>query len=170
MEIVNWWAVLVAAFVNFIVGFLWYNPKTFGNVWMKEAGVTEESIKGANMAVIFGVSLLFAFMLASTVNSLVIHQMHLFSICMNQLQGTDEAAKTLATADIADFMAKYGNEFRTFKHGAFHGLMYALFFVLPVIGTNGLFERKGWKYIFINVGYWTVSLMLMGGIICAWQK
>lgn len=86
MEIVNWWAVLVAAFVNFIVGFLWYNPKTFGNVWMKEAGVTEESIKGANMAVIFGVSLLFAFMLASTVNSLVIHQMHLFSICMNQLQ------------------------------------------------------------------------------------
>ena len=52
MEIVNWWAVLVAAFVNFIVGFLWYNPKTFGNVWMKEAGVTEESIKGANMAVI----------------------------------------------------------------------------------------------------------------------
>jgi hypothetical protein len=89
---------------------------------------------------------------------------------MNQLQGTDEAAKTLATADIADFMAKYGNEFRTFKHGAFHGLMYGLFFVLPVIGTNGLFERKSWKYIFINVGYWTVSLMLMGGIICAWQK
>jgi Protein of unknown function (DUF1761) len=170
MEIINWTAVVVAAFVNFIVGFLWYNPKTFGKAWMKEAGITEESMKGTSMVVLFGVSLLFAFMLASTVNSLVIHQMHLFSICMHQLQGTDEAAKAMANADIAGFMGKYGNEFRTFKHGVFHGLLYGIFMVLPIIGTNGLFERKSWKYIFINVGYWTVSLMLMGGIICVWQK
>jgi hypothetical protein len=127
---------LFAAFVNFIVGFAWYNPKSFGKVWMKEAVVIEESIKGAYMALIFRFSLLFGFMLASNIISLVIHQMHFFSICMHQLQGTDEAAKAMANADIANFMAKYGTEFRTFKHGVFHRLMYGLFFVLPGIGTN----------------------------------
>ena len=170
MEIINIKAILVAAIVNFVVGFLWYNPKTFGNPWMKEAGLTEESLKSANMAMIFGFSLLFALMLSFAMSPLVIHQMHLYSICNHQLMGTDAAAKSLAESDIAGFMTKYGTEFRTFKHGAFHGFLYSLFVVLPVIGTNALFERKSWKYIFINVGYWALSFMLMGGIISAWQK
>jgi Protein of unknown function (DUF1761) len=170
MDILNWKAILAAAFVNFIVGFLWYNPKTFGNVWMKECGLTEESIKGANMMKVFGFSFLFAIMLSIALNPMVIHQMHLYSICMNQIEGTDQTAKALAEADINSFMGKYGQEFRTFKHGAFHGLIFGVFLVLPLIGTNALFERKSWKYIFINAGYWTVSLMLMGGIISAWQN
>jgi hypothetical protein len=31
-----------------------------------------------------------------------------------------------------------------------------------------LFERRSWKYIFINAGYWILTLTLMGGIICAY--
>ncbi len=73
-------ALFVAALVNFIVGFLWYNPKTFGNVWMKEAGITQESMKGANMMKIFGFASIFSIMLSSSVFPLVIHQMHLGSI------------------------------------------------------------------------------------------
>ena len=67
-----------------------------------------------------------------------------------------------------DFMSKYGSEFRTFKHGAFHGLLCGIFLFLPVLGTNALFERRSWKYILLNVGYWTISAMIMGGIISAW--
>jgi len=40
---------------------------------------------------------------------------------------------------------------------------------LPIIGTNALFERKSAKYIFINAGYWIVTLGVMGAIICGWQ-
>jgi hypothetical protein len=29
-----------------------------------------------------------------------------------------------------------------------------------------LFERRSWKYIFMNAGYWIVSMMLMGAVIC----
>jgi hypothetical protein len=65
-----------------------------------------------------------------------------------------------------DFMAKYGNNFRTFKHGVFHGILSSLFIVLPILATNAMFERKGFKYIAINVGYWTISMALMGGVIC----
>lgn len=66
------------------------------------------------------------------------------------------------------FMNDYGTAFRTFKHGVLHGVLAGIFIVLPVLGTNALFERKSAKYIFINSGYWIVTLGLMGGIICAW--
>ena len=66
------------------------------------------------------------------------------------------------------FMADYGTAFRTFKHGALHGTIAGLFIALPIIGTNALFERKSAKYIFINSGYWIVTLAIMGGIVCGW--
>jgi hypothetical protein len=47
--------------------------------------------------------------------------------------------------------------------------MTGLLLVLPVMGTNALFEGKGFKYIAINCGYWTITLALMGGIICAFS-
>ena len=36
--------VLLAAVVSFLAGWLWYSPKLFGNVWMKELGYTKESM------------------------------------------------------------------------------------------------------------------------------
>lgn len=64
-------------------------------------------------------------------------------------------------------MDKYGNNFRTFKHGAFHGTIGGFFFATPVLCINALFERKSFIYIAINAGYWIITLALMGGVICA---
>lgn len=95
----------------------------------------------------------------------MIHQMGAYSTLANL--GVDTAGSE-TNLYFADFMAKYGNEFRTFKHGALHGAMAGIFLFLPVLGTNALFERKSWKYIFINAGYWLVSATLVGGVISAW--
>ncbi|MFN8337892.1 MAG: DUF1761 family protein [Saprospiraceae bacterium] len=38
-----------------------------------------------------------------------------------------------------------------------------------MMAVNALFERKSWKYIFLNVGYWGICAMLMGGVISAWD-
>lgn len=145
-----------------ITGFIWYNPKVFGTAWMKVAAMTEEKMKGGNMPVIFIVSYILSVMLASAVMTAVIHQFGVSSL----VGGNPEL---LTTGVGGDFMAEYGNNFRTFGHGAFHGTILGIFFVLPVLGTNALFERKGGKYIFINVGYWTLTLALMGGVICQWM-
>ena len=67
-----------------------------------------------------------------------------------------------------DFMSKYGDRHRSFGHGAIHGTFAGLFGALPILGTNALFERKGFKYIAVNVGYWIITLALMGGLMCAW--
>ena len=50
---INWIAVLVAAVSAFVVGGIWYGP-LFGKKWMALVGVTEESMKEANMAQIYG--------------------------------------------------------------------------------------------------------------------
>ncbi len=162
---INFVVLLLAALIPMIVGFIWYNPKTLGTAWMKAADVSEDKMKGANMAVIFGLSFLFAIMLAMAEQFIVIHQYHVYSIFQGDPTMQDPNSAT--SLMLADFMAKYGSNFRTFKHGAFHGVIAGLFIALPIIGTNALFERKGGKYIFINAGYWTITLALMGGVICA---
>lgn len=37
---INYLAVILATLSSMVVGTLWYHPKTFGTLWMREAGVT----------------------------------------------------------------------------------------------------------------------------------
>lgn len=160
----NFLILALSALVPMVIGFIWYHPKVMGTVWMEASGLNEEKLKGANMPLIFLLSYLFSFFIAMALNGMVIHQTHLYSILMNEpgLKETGSELNTYVTA----FMAKYGSNFRTFKHGAFHGALVGIFFALPLLGTSALFERKGSKYIAINAGYWIITLCLMGGIIC----
>ena len=161
MDFLNFPAILAAAVLALVVGFIWYNPKVFGIIWMKEADMTEEKMKGANMAKIFIMAFIFAFLLAMTMMQMSIHQTGALSMV-----GGDPSK---ALPSYAAFMADYGESFRTFKHGAIHGVFAGIFVALPILGTNALFERKSAKYIFINAGYWIVTLGVMGAIICGWK-
>lgn len=155
----------VSAFVPMIVGFIWYNPKVFGTAWMQASGMTPEKAKASNMLVVFGLSFLFALFLSLEMMFLVIHQTHLSSILMNEPDFHNPNGQLHHW--YLDFMEQHGKNFRTFKHGALHGTIAGILLALPIVGTNALFEQKGWKYIWINAGYWTVSFALMGGVICA---
>lgn len=57
---VNLPAVLVAWFVTFISGFIWFGPKTFYPIWWKLMGKSSKDVPGggANMGVTFGSVLL----------------------------------------------------------------------------------------------------------------
>lgn len=63
----------------------------------------------------------------------------------------------------------YGQEgaFDNFRHGAFHGVAMGLMIATPVMVFNGLFEQRSWKLMAINIGFWVVSMALMGGILDA---
>lgn len=164
MEI-NFLILALAALVPLVMGFLWYGPLLFQNAWMKQLGFTEESLKGGNMAVIFLLSYVFSFMMAFFLQFIVIHQLGAMSSMIES--GATELTGAALT-DYNDFMAKYGSNYRTFKHGVLHGVMAGLFLILPVLATQAMFERKTVKYVLINAGYWVVTLALMGGIICQW--
>ena len=65
MEGLNIWAVIVAALSNFLIGGLWYSRGLLGSVWMRENGFTAESLKGSNMAKIFGLAFLLGLIAAA---------------------------------------------------------------------------------------------------------
>jgi len=161
----NFIAIGIASLVPMIIGFVWYNPKVLGNAWMKAAEMTDEKIKGTNVGIIFGVSFLLSFILAVMVQVLVIHQVHFGSILM--FQPDFKEAGSVSSELYNKLMELYGSSYRTFKHGAFHGTMAGILLITPVMAVNALFERKGFKYIAINAGYWIISMAIMGGIISA---
>lgn len=157
----NFIAILVAAFVPLTIGFVWYGP-LFGKAWMKECGFVKEDLQKGSFIKILLLSLFFSLLLSSMIPILTIHQMGALSLI-----GGPSATDILPSYDA--FMADYGSHFRTFKHGVLHGVIAGLFFALPLIAINGLFERKSWKYILIHSGYWVITLAIMGGIVCAWK-
>ena len=161
MEI-NFLALLAAAASTLVIGFIWYNPKVFGAIWMRESGMTEDKMQGANMALTFGLSFVYAFLISFILQTITIHQFGALGL----IGGNPAIAKPSYSA----FMADYGTAFRTFKHGALHGFMTGLFLALPIIGTNALYERRSFKYVMVSAGYWIVCLTIIGGIVCGWTK
>lgn len=160
----NYLYLALAALVPMVMGFIWYGP-LFGKAWMKQMGFTEESLKGGNMVLIFILSYVFSFMLAFFLQFLVVHQLGAFSSMMGS--GATELTSE-AAADYQGFLAKYGANYRSFKHGLLHGALTGVFLILPVLATQAMFERKTFKYIAINAGYWIICLGIMGGIVCQW--
>lgn len=162
----NFLAIVVAALVSMPVGFIWYNPKVFGNAWMREIGVTdpEKMKEGVSMLKIFSITLIFSFILASGMMNIAIHQTGLNSLLQGQPITKDSTVQLLLDGKPIDWLSS----FRTFKHGAFHGFLASILYALPLIGTQAVYERRSFKYIFIHVGYWAITMMLMGGILSVW--
>ncbi len=156
--------IFIAALIPLIVGFIWYHPKVFGTVWMKATGLSEEDGKNANMALIFGLTYVLSIMLAVIFQTLVIHQTHVRSLFF--LQPIHDPG-TEAGALYKSIMDQFGESYRTLKHGAFHGTIAGVFIAMPLVAINALFERKNFKYIAVNSGYWILSFALMGAAVCA---
>lgn len=158
----NWYMFLLAGLIPLIIGSVYYNPKVVGGAWMKANKFTDEDLKGANMAVIFIIVYLLAVLMAFIMSSFVIHQGGVFSMMYPDVLESGSEAQN----EFNQLMAKYGENQRGFTHGVVHGAMVTIFFVLPLIAINALFERRGWAYIFIHAGYWLICLMFMGGVLC----
>lgn len=159
----NYSMLFVAAIVPMIIGFVWYGP-LFGNAWMKEMNFTKESLEGQNMIKVFILSYAFSLLISFFLTFIVIHQMGVMQVLQGETGFSEQTGE--AFTFFKDFLTTYGDRFRTFKHGALHGFLSGFIFVLPIIAIIAMFERKSFKYIVINAGYWIVTLALMGGIIC----
>ena len=136
----NLMIVLVAALAGFGVGGLWYSPLLIGELWMKEAGITQEQIDAGNKAQTFGLAfvslLIMSYLLALFIGS---------------------------TVELGDGF------FSPSQQGAYHGFIVGLGWVFFAFVVVGRFEQRSWKYIGINGGYWVVTLTTMGGLLGGMQ-
>lgn len=57
------WPVLAGAAAFFMVGAIWYGV-LFGKAWQNAAGLSDEDVQGGNMALIFGLTFAFEFLIA----------------------------------------------------------------------------------------------------------
>lgn len=154
--------------VPLLIGFMWYSDKAFGSSWKKEIGFFDNGEKPKGLGKILGFSYLFGVMIMFFMPTLVIHQFHMAST-LNGTEGFGIEGSAVQQF-YNEFISQHGMKFRTFKHGALHGVITAMFFVFPIIGLNALFENKSFKYIFVHLGYWALTLGIMGGLACAFHQ
>ncbi|HAD14643.1 MAG TPA: hypothetical protein DCF33_19630 [Saprospirales bacterium] len=142
MEI-NWIAVAVTALVPMIVGFVYYHPQVLGGSWMRANGFTLESVGNGPKPVLYLAALGLSFLLS-------------MFVCVNVTGPGQDVAPD-------------GHSYATFGHGVVHGIIISILLVLPILGTMSVFEKRGWNWVFVNLGYWMVTLVVMAGILSAWR-
>jgi hypothetical protein len=151
----------LSAVVPFVIGIIWYSKYLFGSQWQK---TQSESGSPTRLIVLFGLTYLLGFLASVSLQFIVIHQFHIASILAGEPDVSTTGSATQAV--MMKFLVDYGDRFRTFGHGALHGVLTGLFLILPVIATHSLFEKKGFRYVAVHTSYWALCLALMGGIIC----
>lgn len=160
----NFAVIALAALIPPVLGFCWYHKMLFGKAWRRTSNLRESDLVRQNKVVVYATTYVLSFMLALVLNMLVVHQFHIYSILAKEPAMKDP--NSALSRMVQDFMAHYGHNYRTFKHGAFHGTIAGLFLATPIIGINAIFERKGFTYVAIHAGFWMAALALMGGVLC----
>ncbi len=138
---VNYLAVLVAAIVSMVLGFLWYGP-IFGKQWIYMMGWNEADCKGKQKQGM-GVQTYVLMIVGSLVMAYVLA--HSVIIGNTYFQ---------ATGVHGGLMAGFWNW---------------LGFVAPVMLGRVLWEGQSWKLWVLNNGYYLLSLLLMGALLSVWM-
>ena len=139
----NMMAVLVASLIPMIMGFIYYHPKVMGNAWMKSNGFTQESLGNGPKPIWYLVSLVLSFLFA--------------------------VKFALEVTGPGQDVAPDGHSYVTFQHGMAHGIINTIMIILPIFGTLTIFEKRSWTWAFVNIGYLSLCLIVMQGILSAWR-
>ncbi len=133
---VNYVAILLAGVVSMAIGFLWYSSMVLGKPWMKEKGVTPESMKKAQkeMGKLYALSFVASLIMAYVLSYVMALSANFFHY------------PKLQTGFITAFWMWIG-------------------FVMPVQLTATIFGNKNWKLFGIDTGYQLVSIVAMGVVI-----
>lgn len=135
---INLWAVLAAAVVAMVLGFLWYSPLLFARPWMILMGYDpEDKAKLAEMQKGAGKMYAISFV-ASLVSAAVL-------------------AKIVAITTVNSGF-----------YGMKVGFAVWLGFVTTVQLTSVLFAKQPTKLYLINTGYQLVCYLAMGAILAVW--
>ena len=158
---------LVAAFVPIAVGAIWYNPYLLGRLWSNSAGISKDKMTTGRLALTVVLSYIAGYYISRSLGSIVIHQRGIYSMLAGNPDMQDKGSALANT--VQGLMDKYGHNFRTFKHGALHGSLTGLYFVLPVLVIIGLAECKKICWIAVHAAFWIMCLAIMGGIVCEYM-
>lgn len=152
----------LAAIIPVVIAAIWYNSKVFGKALERQTNTSIPTFGLVHIVVSYVFSFLVSFGLLSYVN----HQMSVMQLFFSRENfGQEGAESTVAFEQVARLV---GDFHLSFGHGAVHGMMGAVVFVLPILVAIALRERHSYKYVLIHFGYWLACWVLMGGVLCEW--
>lgn len=131
----NYFAVIIAAIANMVMGFLWYGP-IFGKQWIKMMGITQQQMEEAKKK-----GMTQSYIIAS-IGSLV---------------------TAWALAELTVLAGSYfslGGVSAGLKAG-FIGWLFTLLVLLNSVAWEG----KSWNLWLLNAGYYLTAFLVMGAII-----
>jgi Protein of unknown function (DUF1761) len=137
---INWLAYAAAVAAQMVIGYLWFHPAVLGRTWAKANGQSyEDMMKSQNMGITLGVTI-------------VLTLLFTFWLNLNVTGAGQEDPR-----------------FYTFQHGIGHAVALTLFVMLPVFGTPGMFEKRGWGWVLLHTGYWFCRMVVAAGILSLWR-
>ena len=140
---INYLAVLVAAIVSHILGFLWYGP-LFGQMWISLMKFDKKKVQEAQKKGMKGMWKTMALsFLASLVTAWILAHSIIFASDYLKISG-------LLAGLMVGFMTWLG------------------FYATTMLGSV-MWEGKPAKLYFLNVSYYLVSLLLMSSILSLWR-
>ncbi len=139
MEQPNLFAVIVAAIIPMIIGALWYSPVMFAKKWMALIGKTEEEIK-------------------KSMNPMKMYGLSFIAYLV----------MAYVLAHIVIYSTAYTGS-SGFGAGMQAGFWIWLGFVLTTNSSTVLFESRPSGLYWMNVFYYLVCILLMGGLLAVWR-
>ncbi len=160
----NFLVIGAAALIPFFIAYAWFHPKVFGGpTWQKVANLTDAQMANEVKPWQLLLSLLFNFFIAFGLFIVTVHSTHILGLHGGDIESLKASATSVA------FLKEHGMNYNTFTHGIGHGLILGFVtFVLPILGYAVIFERKSFKYLLVNGGFWALSMTIMACVISKW--
>ncbi len=157
----NWLLLSLTSLVPIIVAYLWFNPSVYNRIF-KGWNLSQFNIRWTPSSIC--ILLVLGFMYSITLSYQVIHQLHFQSLLMNEVGFMNQEGS--AYKDLVYIFELYGKNFRSFRHGAFHGLLNSIFIVLPILIYGRFASGSSWYSVFFQWLFWAICGVTMGGLIC----
>jgi Protein of unknown function (DUF1761) len=158
----NWPIILATGILPLLMAMVYFHPQLMGNLALRH-GVMPTALMQDRKPLFYVYGVLLGMLLAVFFVPVVFHVNHLFSLIA--LPGGPPPEGSEALSEARAFVEKYGQNFRTVKHGVFHGVLTVFFGVWPILGMTAFLERKKWQFTGIWLGYWLLLFAIMGGVI-----
>ncbi|MEO0403670.1 MAG: DUF1761 family protein, partial [Bacteroidota bacterium] len=158
----NFFVLFLTSLIPLGLALVWYHPKVFGgqlaSPLLAIAMGGEQKMKPWRL-----ISILFLnFFLAFGVFNFTVHQAHLIGMSGGNFE-------LLKSGVGLQFCEQLGTAHLSFGHGILHGLFPGVaFIVLPILGTLAYTHNIKRKAFLIHLGFWSISIGLMGGILNQW--
>lgn len=158
----NFLIIVATGLIPVLLGMVWYNPSLFGNVWLRESGMTMEQMKANQKPLKFILGFICNVLLGFGMFILCTHEFAVLGL----VDGNPDLLKAGTTGGA--FLAEYGGNYARFSHGVVHGIVAAITLAIPFVGHQCLWSGKSWKVFLIDLGFWTLCMILMGGVVAQW--